>query len=300
MGTRFNHFRWQRWPWAFIAMWAIAEIIKVASSQNRRDFSINPKEGKITQKNRNQASLDLGENGLTSNTVSHDTLLRVYETERRDEQNTATLIVAVTVGSLVYLSGAGILLANDESAKSLPVWILLAIPFPLFALGSYVTFQYAASRLRQSYLIYLEQALSSKTWKENVKVPGFVALHQGLFGSFKPQLAAFALLLMVTLFGHVLAALAITVYSIRAAILEMGWSSIFIWLGILGYGLLWLINIYALVSLMLFTLRKESGAFHVLRSFAIDVELDEQKRWTRQWEEWRDKERRRREKVENS
>jgi hypothetical protein len=216
---------------------------------------------------------------------SNDILLRIYETERRDEQNTSSLIIAITTGSLAYLTGSAVFLSQPNKVQQLPIPILLAAPFPLFILSGYVTFQYAASRLRQSYLVYIENKLSplETPWTESVKVPGFMTLHQGLFSELKSRLLwPFALLLSLTFAAHFLVVLGLTSYVIVSAAkrTDVTWSNAYLWATIVAYSLMTLVNLYALWQLLRFTMRRgKTSMLGELRKAAENAAAGEFERW---------------------
>ncbi|MFI5689963.1 hypothetical protein [Streptomyces sp. NPDC051636] len=118
-------------------------------------------------------------------------LMTVYQTERSDEQNTSTLIIAINTAVLAYL-GVAIAFVGTTRNPRIPDWLLLGAALPPFLLLSYARFQGCASILRQSYLVVLEQKLSANAanaedpnaadkWEHNCRFPGYTTLQRGLY-----------------------------------------------------------------------------------------------------------------------
>ncbi|MFD0449323.1 MULTISPECIES: hypothetical protein [Streptomyces violaceusniger group] len=107
-------------------------------------------------------------------------LLAIYQVERSDEQNSATLIVAVNSAIIAYIGVATAFLGATSNLKSIPDWILLGAAAPPLILSCYVRYQQTASMVRQSYLMYLERKLNPYTVSHGPRFPGYVTLHRGL------------------------------------------------------------------------------------------------------------------------
>ncbi|MFF6917625.1 hypothetical protein [Streptomyces sp. NPDC012466] len=209
---------------------------------------------------------------------SRDDILKVYESERRDEQNTAALIIAVTVGTLAYFAAATGYLADRDKFNRVNPYILLAAPFPLLILTGYVTFQYAASRVRQSYLMHLEQELSTSDWSSQVNVPGFMGLHQGIFFGWKTRLWPFAALTVLTLISHVILVLGFTIVSLVAAY-QRGASHFPFSLVALFYFITVAVNVLAAGMMLRFPMDSRADQLTILRFIACRTMKDEAARW---------------------
>ncbi|MFJ1708558.1 hypothetical protein [Kitasatospora sp. NPDC088346] len=203
--------------------------------------------------------------------------LKIYETERRDEQNTAALIVAVTTGTLAYFAAASAYLADEKRLTKISPDILIVAPFPLLILTGYVTFQYAASRVRQSYLMKLEATLSKKPWDEDVNFPGYVTLHQGIFAP-KGVLWPFAALTVLTLISHVIIVVGFTGYAAYVAHRE-GASAGWFWFLVGFYTLMIIVNTAAAFMVLAFTFFPSGRELKTLRRIAVGTVSRELSRW---------------------
>jgi len=107
-------------------------------------------------------------------------LIATYQVERADEQHTATLIHALVATGLTFIVAATAFLSGGSGAKLSP-WLVSLIPIPAWILAGLVTFHVAASQLRQSYIMDLEERLSHERTGGYRRYPRFTALHQGLY-----------------------------------------------------------------------------------------------------------------------
>ncbi|MGW2240054.1 hypothetical protein [Streptomyces sp. NPDC001759] len=205
-------------------------------------------------------------------------LRAIYETERRDEQNTAALIVAVTTGTLAYFSAASAYLGNESRQKSIDPKILMASPFPLLILTGYVTFQYAASRIRQSYLMHLERKISNNhSWERGVQYPGFMTFQQGMFSNWR-KLFPFAALTVLTFLSHVIIVVGFTGYATYVAH-ERGVSSYVFWGLSALYSVIIIVNVGAVWMMIKYTVDPDSPMLGWLREAACETAASEKRRW---------------------
>ncbi|MEU4209931.1 hypothetical protein AB0F13_08015 [Streptomyces sp. NPDC026206] len=210
--------------------------------------------------------------------MDDEVLRSVYETERHDEQNTAGLIIAVTTGTLAYFAAAAAYLADQQRQSKIQPEFLLAAPFPLLILTGYVTFQYAASRVRQSYLMHLEAQLSAKSWNWHANFPGFMTLHQGLFSGWTTNLWPFAALTILTFVSHVVIVIGFTAYACYIAYRSQAEAIIF-WAVSSLYGLLISVNILAVFEMIRFSINPRGAHLKTLRSVACKTAASERVRW---------------------
>jgi hypothetical protein len=216
----------------------------------------------------------------TSDPQGTDRDLKVYDVERRDEQNNAALIVAVTTGTLAYFTVASAYLADETRQTKLSPNILMLAPFPLLILTGYITFQYAASRVRQSYLMKLEATLSRKSWTENVNFPGYVTLHQGIFAGWKSALWPFAALTILTLLSHVIIVVGFTGYTAFISHREHA-NDVWFWSLASLYTLMIIVNVAAVIIMLEFTSNPSSKQLINLRKLAAHTVDMEMSRWRR-------------------
>jgi hypothetical protein len=204
----------------------------------------------------------------------------IYDSERRDEQSTAGLIIAVSTGTLAYIVAGGAYLADRNRQAKLQPEILMVAPFPLLILSGYITFQYAASRLRQSYLMHLERQLSpDKDWHNDVLIPGYISLHQGLFSGLKSRLWAFAALTLLTFLAHIALVVTFTGYTAYIAHRENVNEQLF-WVLAPIYGVMILINICAVALMIAYALLPNRGRqLRTLRDIAYRTMESEERRW---------------------
>ncbi|MFJ9147020.1 hypothetical protein ACIRP7_02885 [Streptomyces sp. NPDC102270] len=211
--------------------------------------------------------------------LKEEDYLKVYETERRDEQNTASLIIAVTTGTLAYFSAAAAYLADEARQAKISPNILMLAPFPLLILTGYVTFQYAASRIRQSYLMNIERRFRSEPWAKGVNYPGFITLHQGIFAGFKRGLWPYAILTGLTILSHVIIVVFFTGYTSYIAHREHAQSGWF-WFLVAFYSLTICVNVAAIYLVFEVTVNPQSKRFKALRIIADDTIRTEARRWS--------------------
>ncbi|MFF7174813.1 hypothetical protein [Streptomyces pseudovenezuelae] len=210
--------------------------------------------------------------------MEDENLRLVYESERHDEQNTAALIIAVTTGTLAYFAAAVAYLADQQRQTKLQPELLMAAPFPLLILTGYVTFQYAASRVRQSYLMHLEAHLSNQPWNRKVNFPGFTTLHQGLFAGWKSSLWPFAVLTVLTFVSHVIIVVGFTAYTCYIAY-RANANAVVFWLLASFYILMIAVNVAAAVMMMRFANDPDSPYLKQLRMMARETARSEERRW---------------------
>ncbi|TVL91978.1 hypothetical protein CD790_15020 [Streptomyces sp. SAJ15] len=156
----------------------------------------------------------------------------------------------------------------------------MAAPFPLLILSGYITFQYAASRLRQSYLMHLEKQLSpDKDWHNDVLVPGYISLHQGLFSGLKSRLWTFAVLTLLTFLAHIALVVTFTGYTAHIAYRENVNEQLF-WILAPIYGVMILINVWAVALMIAYALfPNRSRQLRTLRNIAHQTMESEERRW---------------------
>lgn len=87
-------------------------------------------------------------------------LLALYDIERTDEQNSASLLATVTSIYLTYIAGASLVL-RSKTATSLPLLLQLVLPIVAIGLFAFLVMTLVGISVRGSYIRAIEQELSS-------------------------------------------------------------------------------------------------------------------------------------------
>jgi hypothetical protein len=104
-------------------------------------------------------------------------LLALYDIERTDEQNSASLLATVISIYLTYIAGASLVLYS-RNAASLPLWLRLALPIVAVGIFAFLIMTMVGISVRSSYIRAMEQELSVWGRTETEQALGYPYLYR--------------------------------------------------------------------------------------------------------------------------